>query len=91
MTRFNGYDWIAISHIAKSGFLLHLFLFLFNCDSRNSDTGYDQRSRYDLDSTATIDRDIAYREIGILVAFVSFPFEIAIRETPTQAVINGPG
>jgi hypothetical protein len=24
-------------------------------------------------------------------AFVSFLFEIAIRETPTQAVINGPG
>jgi hypothetical protein len=36
-------------------------------------------------------RDFAYREIGSLVAFVSFLFEIAIRETPTQAVINGPG
>jgi hypothetical protein len=38
-----------------------------------------------------LSRDIAYREIGMLVAFVSFPFEIAIRETPTRAVINGPG
>jgi hypothetical protein len=36
-----------------------------------------------------LDRDIAYREIGILVAFVSFPLDIAIRETPTGAIING--
>jgi hypothetical protein len=36
-----------------------------------------------------LDRDIAYREIGILVAFVSFLLDIAIRETPTRAIING--
>ena len=36
-----------------------------------------------------LDRDIAYREIGILVAFVSFPLDIAICETRTRAIING--
>jgi hypothetical protein len=36
-----------------------------------------------------LDRDIAYREIGILVAFVSFPLDIVIRETPTRAIMNG--
>jgi hypothetical protein len=38
-----------------------------------------------------LSRDIAYREIGVLVAFVSFPFEIVIHETLIRAVINGPG
>jgi hypothetical protein len=37
-----------------------------------------------------LNRDIAYREIGVPVAFVSFPFEITIHETPIRAVINGP-
>ena len=36
-----------------------------------------------------LDRDIAYREIGILVAFVSFPLDIVIRETLTLDIING--
>ena len=36
-----------------------------------------------------LDHDITYREIEILVAFVSFPPDIAIRETSTGAIING--
>jgi hypothetical protein len=37
-----------------------------------------------------LSRDIAYREIEISVALCSLPFEFAIRETPTRAMINGP-
>jgi hypothetical protein len=36
-----------------------------------------------------LDRDITYREIDILVAFDSFPLDIAIRETSTGDIING--
>jgi hypothetical protein len=36
-----------------------------------------------------LDRDIAYRKIEILVAFVSFLLDIVIHETPTQPIING--
>ena len=35
-----------------------------------------------------LDCDITYHEIEILVAFVSFPLDIAIRETLTGAIIN---
>ena len=37
-----------------------------------------------------LDRDIAHREIGILVVLSSFHFEFAIPETPIWSYIYGP-
>jgi hypothetical protein len=38
-----------------------------------------------------MNREFSHREIRILVALVSFPFGVTIRETLTRIWINGPG
>jgi hypothetical protein len=37
-----------------------------------------------------LNRHIAYRDFGILVALFSIPLDVAIRETPIWSYVNGP-